>query len=72
MSASHAGKQSKFTNNLVKVKTVLPKCAQLNGVRFRIAHPPCAHPPLKWQCAQQTRGIWHLDELMRAHFGETA
>ena len=51
---------------------VLPECAQLNGVRLRIAHPPCAHPPLKWQCAQQTRGIWHLDELMRAHFGETA
>ena len=72
MSAFHAGKQSKFTNKIVKVKTVLPKCAQLNGVRLRIAHPPCAHPPLKWQCAQQTRGILHLDELMRAHFGETA
>lgn len=38
MSAFHAGKQSKFTNKIVKVKTVLPKCAQLNGVRLRIAH----------------------------------
>lgn len=72
MSAFHAGKQSKFTNNLVKVKTVLPKCAQLNGVRLRIAHSPCSHPPLNWQCAQQIRGIWPLEELMHAHFGETA
>lgn len=27
MSAFHAGKQSKFTNKIVKVKTVLTECA---------------------------------------------